>query len=154
MVAELNRRPRADRILAGEVDPRSAVALADGTEASEGDLVITRRNRRSLITLWGRFVRNGDRWQVFRVHRDGSLEARRVLPARRGTGSSSRLGSTAVLPARYTVDTAHVLLTAKIVRENPYVALTRGRQANHAYVATDLPDATTPHPPRTRQRAA
>lgn len=83
------------------------------------------------------------------------------------------MGSTAVLPARYvaehvdlgyavkayhaqgiTVDTAHVLVTTKIVRENPYVALTRGRQANHAYVATDLPDATTSHPPRTRPRAA
>lgn len=69
------------------------------------------------------------------------------------------LGSSVVLPAEHvaehldlgyavtahraqgiTVDTAHVVVTAKTVRENLYVALTRGRHANHAYVATDLPD--------------
>lgn len=158
MVAELNRRARADRILAGDVDPRRAVALADGTEASEGDVVITRRNRRRLVTVRGGFVRNGDRWQITHVRRDGSIEARRILPARRGSGAT-RLGSSVILPAQYvaehldlgyavtahraqgiTVDTAHVLVTAKTVRENLYVALTRGRHANHAYVATDLPD--------------
>ncbi|MEU4360290.1 MobF family relaxase [Promicromonospora sp. NPDC023987] len=159
MVAELNRRARADRILAGGVDPRRAVALADGTEASEGDLVITRRNRRRLVTVRGGFVRNGDRWQITNIRRDGTVEARRVLPARRDSGASTRLGSSVTLPAQYvaehldlgyavtahraqgiTVDTAHVLITAKTVRENLYVALTRGRHANHAYVATDLPD--------------
>ncbi|WP_454852416.1 MobF family relaxase [Promicromonospora soli] len=159
MVAELNRRARADRILAGDVDPRHAVALADGTEASAGDLVITRRNRRRLVTARGGFVRNGDRWQIANVRRDGTVEARRVLPARRGSAPTSRLGSSVVLPAQYvaehldlgyavtahraqgiTVDIAHVLVTATTVRENLYVALTRGRHANHAYVATDLPD--------------
>jgi conjugative relaxase-like TrwC/TraI family protein len=171
MVAELNRRARADRILAGDVDPSRAVALADGTEASEGDFVITRRNRRRLITLRGGFVRNGDRWQVTHVRRDGTVEARRVLPARRGSGASSRLGSSVVLPAEYvaehldlgyavtahraqgiTVDTAHVLVTAKTVRENLYVALTRGRHANHVYVATDLPDDD--HTPPAEKQAA
>ncbi|GAA4726946.1 MULTISPECIES: MobF family relaxase [Promicromonospora] len=159
MVAELNRRARADRILAGEVDTGRALALADGTEASEGDLVITRRNRRRLVTARGGFVRNGDRWQITHVRRDGSIDARRVLPSRRATSTSSRLGSSVILPAQYvaehlnlgyavtahraqgiTVDTAHVLVTTRTVRENLYVALTRGRHANHAYVATDLPD--------------
>lgn len=159
-VVDLNRRARADRILAGDVDPSRAVALADGTEASVGDLVITRRNARRLITLRGGFVRNGDRWQITKVRRDCAVEARRVLPSRRGSGVAVRLGSTVVLPARYvanhlhlgytvtahraqglTVDTAHVVVTAAMTRENLYVALTRGRYANHAYVATDQPDA-------------
>ncbi|MFC8797195.1 MobF family relaxase [Promicromonospora sp. NPDC057138] len=158
-VAELNRRARADRILAGKVDPRRAVALADGTEASEGDLVITRRNRRNLVTVRGGFVRNGDRWQITHTRRDGTVEARRLLSGRRGSQAPTRLGSSVILPARYvaehldlgyavtahraqgiTVDTAHVLVTARTIRENLYVALTRGRHANHAYVATDQPD--------------
>lgn len=99
-VAELNRRARADRILAGDVDPRCAVALADGTEASEGDLVITRRNRRHLVTVRGGFVRNGDRWQITHVHRDGTVEARRIKSAGRGSKTSPRLGSSVILPAQ------------------------------------------------------
>jgi hypothetical protein len=35
------------------------------------------------------------------------------------------------------VDTAHVIATSGTARENLYVALTRGRDANHVYVATD-----------------
>ncbi|MCF4123015.1 relaxase domain-containing protein [Antribacter sp. KLBMP9083] len=154
-VADLNRRARADRILAGLVDPRRAVALAHGPEASPGDIVITRRNARGLVTLRGGFVRNGDRWQITGVRRDGAVEARRL----KSTAGRVRLGSAVVLPARYvvdhldlgyavtahraqglTVDTGHVVVTAKTARENLYVALTRGRYANHAYVATDLPD--------------
>lgn len=43
-VTDLNRLTRADWILAGLVDPARAVVLADGTEASAGDIVITRSN--------------------------------------------------------------------------------------------------------------
>ena len=39
-----------------------------------------------------------------------------------------------------TVDTAHVLVTGSTTRENFYVAMTRGRQSNSAYVALDCPD--------------
>ncbi|WP_260283201.1 hypothetical protein [Propionibacterium freudenreichii] len=47
-----------------------------------------------------------------------------------------------------TTDTAHVLVDASTTRENLYVALTRGRNTNTAYVATDRPDDahTQPHP--------
>ena len=47
-----------------------------------------------------------------------------------------------------TTDTAHVLAVASTTRENLYVAMTRGRQANLVYVATDLPDGSHdgPHP--------
>lgn len=47
-----------------------------------------------------------------------------------------------------TTDTAHVLVDASMTRENLYVAMTRGRASNRAYVAVDRPDAlhTGPHP--------
>lgn len=47
-----------------------------------------------------------------------------------------------------TVDTAHVLVDASMTRENFYVAMTRGRQLNQAYVAVDRPDDAheTVHP--------
>lgn len=47
-----------------------------------------------------------------------------------------------------TTDTAHVLVDSAMTRENLYVAMTRGRDANVAYVAVDQPDAAhdVPHP--------
>lgn len=47
-----------------------------------------------------------------------------------------------------TTDTAHVLVDASMTRKNLYVAMTRGREANRAYVAVDRPDAShlAPHP--------
>lgn len=159
-VHDLNDRARADRILTGLTSAGDCVALADGTRASTGDLVITRRNDRTLTTgsdaLDGGFVRNGDRWQIAAVHHDGSAEVRRE-----GHGADASL----TLPADYvaehldlgyavtahraqglTVDSAHVLVTRTTPRENLYVAMTRGRSSNRAYVAVDEP--TTDHNPR------
>ncbi len=47
-----------------------------------------------------------------------------------------------------TVDTSHVITTATTTRENFYVAMTRGRHGNFAYVATDTTDDAhvAPHP--------
>lgn len=47
-----------------------------------------------------------------------------------------------------TTDTAHVLVDASLTRESLYVAMTRGRDANIAYVAVDKPDDSHvgPHP--------
>jgi hypothetical protein len=47
-----------------------------------------------------------------------------------------------------TVDTAHCVVTPTTTRENLYVAMTRGRLGNRAYVATDRPDQShlLPHP--------
>jgi len=39
-----------------------------------------------------------------------------------------------------TTDTAHVVVAPSMPRENLYVAMTRGREANTAYVAVDRPD--------------
>ena len=148
-VTELNRRARADLVLQGLVDASREVPLHDGSHASPGDVIITRRNDRRLRS--GRdWVRNGDRWEVTSIHADQAVTIRR--PGR-------RWGGRVVLPAGYvaehvelgyaitahraqgsTVDTAHVLVDPSTTREQLYVGLTRGRSSNVAYVATDRPD--------------
>ena len=151
MVAQLNERARADLIEAGHVEA-DGLRLHDGTTAGVGDLVVTRLNDRRLFT--GRaWVKNGDRWQVTRRYDDGSLAVRRL-----GRGDQP-LGKALVLPAKYvreelelgyastvhraqgaSVDTAHALVDPDVSsRELFYVAMTRGKLRNHAYVI--VPDA-------------
>ncbi|WP_341942564.1 MobF family relaxase [Microbacterium sp. LWH10-1.2] len=156
-VQALNNRARADLILDGTVNARREVELHDGTRAATGDTVITRRNDRRLRA--GRsWVRNGDRWTVTEVRDDGALTLRRA---------SKRWGASVVVPAKYaaehldlgyavtsyraqgiTVDSSHVLADASMTRETFYVAMTRGREENIAYVAVDKPDPAHdgPHP--------
>jgi conjugative relaxase-like TrwC/TraI family protein len=148
-VRALNERARAERLLLdGAVDHREA-QLVDGCRASVGDIVITRKNDRRIRTMRGGWVKNGDRWLVTDIRRDGS-----VLVERLGVR-----GGRTVLPPEYvaenvdlgyavtahraqgvTVDTAHVVVTASTTRENLYVSMTRGRESNMAYVALDQPD--------------
>jgi hypothetical protein len=157
-VRELNQRARHERILAGLVQPDQHVTLHDGTLASAGDLVITRRNNRRLVAGRTGWVRNGDRWTVVKTHPDGAVTLRRA-------GQLDQ--ATVILPAAYaaehldlgyavtahraqgvTVDRCHTVVTPTTTRENLYVAMTRGRDANLAYVAIDRPDPAhvLPHP--------
>ena len=156
-VTVLNERARADLILDHALTPGREVALNGGARAGVGDTIITRSNDRRLRNRQGEWVRNGDTWRITRVRRDGSVTIRR--PGR-------RFGGAIVLPASYvaehvdpgyaitahraqgiTTDTAHVLVEPTATRENVYVAMTRGRQANTAYVVLDRPDEhTSPHP--------
>ncbi|WP_415855392.1 MobF family relaxase [Sinomonas sp. G460-2] len=155
-VTALNGRARADLILDGVLRPGREVELDDGTRAGVGDIVITRRNDRRLRN--GRdWVRNGEYWTVTAVRGDGSVTVRRA---------GRRFGGAIVLPASYvaehldlgyavtahraqgiTADTAHVLVEPTTTRENLYVAMTRGREANQAYVVLNRPDDHgEPHP--------
>ncbi|WP_082575348.1 MULTISPECIES: MobF family relaxase [unclassified Nocardioides] len=156
----LNERARAERLLTEGAENGREIHLADGNRASVGDVVITRRNDRSLTTNTAatRWVNNGDRWRITDLRHDGSVVVERLDP--RGREST-------VLPVDYvaehldlgyaitahraqgvTVDTAHVVVTSSTTRENLYVSMTRGRDANIAYVALDQPDEahTTPEP--------
>lgn len=157
MVAQLNERARADLIEAGQVEA-DGLRLHDGTTAGVGDLVVTRLNDRRLST--GRtWVKNGDRWQVTRRYDDGSLAVYRL-----GRGDQPR-GKALVLPAKYvreelelgyastvhraqgaSVDTAHALVDPEASsRELFYVAMTRGKHRNHAYVIVPDPHEIEPH---------
>ena len=156
-VRALNERARAERLLIEGADDGREIDLGDGMSASVGDVVITRRNDRTLRTSRS-WVKNGDRWRIADISKDGSVVVRRLDARRSGT---------AVLPAEYvrehvdlgyavtahraqgiTVDTSHVVVTPSTTRENLYVSMTRGRDSNIAYVALDQPDDShsTPEP--------
>jgi len=154
-VHALNQRARADLILDGTVNALREVELHDDSRAAAGDVIITRRNDRRLRAGRG-WVRNGDRWTVTDVRDDGSLTVRRagsrgvvMLPAGY-VAEHLDLGYavTAHRAQGITTDTAHVLADPSTTRENLYVAMTRGRNANRVYVATDRPDDSHngPHP--------
>jgi len=147
-VRALNLRARLDRIEADLVDDARSVRLHDGTEASAGDIVVTRQNDRRV--RHGRtWVKNGDLWTVLATHADGSIDLR-PIGAEHG---SIRLHASYVaeqLELAYaitahraqgmTVDTAHAVVTStSMARESLYVAMTRGRESNRVYVATDQP---------------
>ncbi|ACV05706.1 Multifunctional conjugation protein TraI [Kytococcus sedentarius] len=155
-VSALNQRARADLILDGTLTPGQEVELTDGTTAGIGDTIITRRNDRRLRN--GKdWVRNGDTWTITGVRDDGSVTIRKT---------GRRFGGTIVLPTTYvadhvdlgyaitahraqgvTVDTAHVLVEPTTTRENFYVAMTRGKHSNRAYVILDRADEHAyPHP--------
>lgn len=151
-VIELNERARAERILDGETLPTREVSLADGTRASAGDLVITRRNDRRIKAMRGGWVRNGDRWRVTDVRADGSIVAQRLgirigasvllLPAYVAEHVDLGYAITAHRAQGITVDTSHIVVSGSTTRENFYVSMTRGRDSNTAYVALDRPDDT------------
>jgi len=155
-VDALNARARADRVAAGLVAP-AGVPAAAAVSVATGDRVVTRLNARGLAVPGRGHVRNGDLWDVTATHPDGSLT---VTPAagyrRRNVDTPPRH---LTLPAAYvrenvelgyattahraqgiTVDHAHVLAAPGMTREALYVAMTRGRAGNHAYVATDAVD--------------
>ncbi len=146
LVAQLNTAARTAR-LAGH-RPGRETTLADDNHASAGDLVITRRNDRTLTTGQLAWVRNGDRWQVTRVHRDGSLDVQHLRNKNRLTlpadyvRESVELGYATTIHAAQgvTADTCHGLITGEESRQLAYTMLTRGRAANHAWLQTGTTD--------------
>jgi hypothetical protein len=151
-VRELNEQARADRLASLAALPGREAVLADGTRASAGDVVITRRNDRTLHGRNGSWVKNGDRWVVRGVDRNGDLHVARAGHRSRRVGESLRL------PADYvgqqvqlgyattihgaqgaTVDTTHTVVNGAESRQGLYVALSRGRHENHLYLTDDEP---------------
>ena len=140
LVAELNRRAR-DHRLTGNV-PNAVVRLADGNQASIGDVIITRSNDRRLRLTATDWVKNGDRWTITRIGRRGDLMVRHNrskltvrLPidyVRESTGLG--YASTIHTAQGVSADTMHGLLTGQESRQQLYTMLTRGRHANHLYL--------------------
>ena len=150
-VTDLNARAQADLVAEGSVDIETTVALRGESFAGIGDQLLARRNDRSLRDSTGAFIANGTRLQLTEVLPDGAAVA--TVESTGGTvtldpdylASSTELGyaTTAHRSQGVTVDTGHVVTGAGQPRELFYVAMTRGREANHAYV--DL--AADPHSP-------
>ena len=143
--AELAARARADLKSAGKVHGRE-VTLADGNQASAGDLIVTRKNARALRS--GRhWAHNGATWHVQAVSADGAMLI---------TPTADPAAEAIHLPADYvaaqvelgyattihraqgrTVDDCHVVVTPDMGRQGLYVGMTRGRTSNIAHVVTD-----------------
>ncbi|HUY06356.1 MAG TPA: AAA family ATPase, partial [Acidimicrobiales bacterium] len=149
---ELALRCRADRIARGEVSPHG-VKIQSGT-AGIGDEIVTLRNDRRLRPGPEDFVRNGDRWRVVNYGDDGSLRVESI----RGESPANRSTNTIILPADYvrdhvalgyaltihkaqgmTTDRAVVIVDEQMTAPQLYVAMSRGREKNHALVvSTDV----------------
>ena len=139
-VAQLNAAARHARL--NGTRPGRETDLSDSNRASVGDVVLTRRNNRTLTSGETAWVRNGDRWTVTGVHHDGSLDVKHLrnhnqltLPAGY-VAESVELGyATTIHTAQgVTADTCHGLLTGTESRQLAYTMLTRGRHANHAWI--------------------
>jgi len=154
LVAELNQRARAHRLAArpspagteldrdGEPSGIRTARLADGNDASAGDLIITRSNERRLRISATDWVKNGDRWTVLAVGTGGELSVQHArngriltLPAAYVAASTELGYATTVHGAQgVSVDTMHGLATGQESRQQLYTMLTRGRAANHVYL--------------------
>jgi conjugative relaxase-like TrwC/TraI family protein len=140
LVAELNRRARAHRL--DHSPAASEVSLADGNGASVGDVIITRSNDRRLRLTATDWVKNGDRWTITHVGKQGDLVVQHNrshrtirLPADYVRTSTGLGYATTIHSAQgVSADTMHGLLTGHESRQQLYTMLTRGRHANHLYL--------------------
>lgn len=144
VAADLNQRFTLERRATGEVSIDTLASLRGGTTAGVGDLVLARKVDRNLRDSAGDFVRNGTQMTVTEISETGALTAVR-----------SDNGATITLPPTWardnvdlgyaitahraqgtTVDAGHVAIPSQntLTRELLYVAMTRGRESNIAWV--------------------
>jgi conjugative relaxase-like TrwC/TraI family protein len=164
IVAQLNERARLER-LNERADDTSGVArpgdsqeaaLSDGLRASVGDTVATRRNKRRLRIGGGRdFVRNGYRWRVVNVARDGGLTVARLDTGQKATLPAWYVRAYVTLGYASTIDASqgmtignkatkgicHVVGADTLTRQQIYTAMSRATDENHIYVSTAETDA-------------
>lgn len=144
-VAALNEMAQARALHLGRLVTSTHTTTEADVTIYTGDRVVTRRNNRTLALNQGKdFVKNGDIWDVARVHDDGSLTlthtthgGKITVPAAYVT-QNVELGYAATINRAQgaTVDTAHTVLDASTDRAGAYVGATRGQFGNHLYVVT------------------
>jgi conjugative relaxase-like TrwC/TraI family protein len=140
LVNELNRQAR-HHLLGSHLVGRE-VRLADGNQASVGDVIITRSNDRRLRLAPTDWVKNGDRWTITGVGRGSDVTVRHTrshrtvqLPAGYVQASTGLGYATTIHGGQcVTADTMHGLITGQESRQQLYTMLTRGRAANHLYL--------------------
>jgi conjugative relaxase-like TrwC/TraI family protein len=141
-VERLNTLAQQSRIETGELNPEGELRVGD-QKLLVGDEVVTRRNDRRLRTHLGIMVKNRSHWTVTAIHGDGSVTV---------TGSTGKIRLHADYVARdlelgyaqtshatqgRTVDTSLLLVDGPTDSRGVYTPMTRGREANHAYVVTE-----------------
>jgi len=147
-VDAINAAIQSARVRGREIDGCRSAAIGGGEQACIGDVVVTRRNNRSLTTSSGESVRNREAWTVTGIESDGSL-----------TVSSDRGPGTVTLPPEYahehvrlgyaatehgnqgdTTTIGMELVSEATTRRGLYVGATRGREHNMLLVVTETPD--------------
>ena len=147
-VEALNRLARAAAQAAGDVT--GPVTTAGDRDWQAGDALRTRRNDRTLTfggAIGSAHVRNGDRYRVLGPGPgpDGGLVVEDLTGRGRLTLPVDYLeqhceygwASTIDSAQGATADVGIVLVRPGLDREHLYVAMTRGRHGNHAYITTD-----------------
>ena len=159
---ELCRRIRDDLIALGVVAAGPAARIAGGARASAGDLITCTRNDHDVQAGEpGRALANGDLLRIEAITA-GGLVVRRALDADPATGRRRWTDRTFVYPhfgdaelgyavtdhvaQGRTVHTGLAVITGTEDRQHAYVALTRGTDANLAYVFTTSPKQADPVP--------
>jgi ATP-dependent exoDNAse (exonuclease V) alpha subunit len=174
-VTALNQRARADRLAkvndeSVDASRQRQVELADGTQASAGDPIVTGRNNRHLRIANGEWVKNGDRFTIDAVTPAGDLTVCHDASGRRLTLPADYVQGHVVLGYATTVHgaqgrtaaTSHTVLTGMETRQQLYVAASRARAAitctsrcprtgdDHSPIARDIliPPTDRRRPPR------
>jgi hypothetical protein len=154
---ELARRVRDDLIHLGLVDDGPAVRLAEGAEASRGDLVIARKNDHR------HGIANGDLLRIDRVG-DDTVTLRKAMGRDPGTGAL-KLDERQITfnPSNFpaydlgycitghssmgrTVTAAIPVIIGNEDRQWLYTAMSRGAARNYAYVMSQAPRKADPAP--------
>lgn len=151
--ADMSRRIRDQLVELGRVDADVLTTGQDDNAISVGDVIQARKNSYDIEVHGGRgMVVNREVYTVRGVDERGRIIA------------ETKDGATAYLPVSYvnehvtlgyastlysaqgrTVDSAHALVDELSTREDAYVALTRGRDRNMAYLTTErVPDEHEP----------
>ncbi|WP_288820072.1 ATP-dependent RecD-like DNA helicase, partial [uncultured Corynebacterium sp.] len=146
----LNRRLHDD-FLATRDPQTPMISAARGHQLAVGDLILTRRNEPALTVLAAADntrlvdhpVRNGQRWQVLAVDPAGDrIAARRLADGARAAFFGDYLHQqvthgyavTVHSAQGVTAETTHAVLGERTSRALLYVAMTRGRESNIAYL--------------------
>ena len=159
---ELSARIRGDLIHLGLVDGGRTIRIADGAEASAGDLIICRRNDHAIEAGEpGRALANGDVLRIEAITPGGIMVRRRLDPdratgQRRFTDRAFRYPGYQSADLAYaitghsaqgaTVHTGIALVTGTEDRQWLYPAMTRGTDVNLAFAFTTPARPADPQP--------
>ncbi|MFD5234305.1 MobF family relaxase [Streptomyces qaidamensis] len=144
---KLAARARADLVRLGQVEQHGIELPKRGLTVGKGDMIQLRKNSRRMTSESGeRFATNRDVVKVLGVAEDGSMtvayddgDTLQLPPEYVETHVDLAYAGTIHSTQGRTVGTAHSYWDGSGSREAFYVAMTRGREANTAYMATDMP---------------